>query len=53
MAKKNSVAEPVETISQIDAPYELPAGWKWEKWGNIGNFISGNGGTSNLSTEVF
>ena len=29
MAKKNSVVEPVETTTQIDAPYELPEGWKW------------------------
>ena len=29
MVKKNSVVEPVETTTQIDAPYELPEGWKW------------------------
>ena len=28
---------------QIEAPYELPEGWKWEKWGNVGRFIAGNG----------
>ena len=32
---------PVDT--PIEAPYELPEGWKWEKWGNVGRFISGNG----------
>ena len=30
MVKKNSVVEPVETTTQIDAPYELPEGWKWD-----------------------
>lgn len=46
MAKKVEIEE-----KEIDAPwsvsgvepYELPEGWKWCKWGNIGNFISGNG----------
>ena len=44
MAKKeNRHAELVSASANIEAPYELPEGWKWEKWGNIGNFISGNG----------
>ena len=29
--------------TEIEAPYELPEGWKWEKWGNVGRFIAGNG----------
>ena len=41
MAKKNSVVEPVETTTQIDAPYELPEGWKWVRLGDVANYING------------
>ena len=29
--------------TEIEAPYELPEGWTWVKWGEIGKFIAGNG----------
>ncbi len=35
MTKKNLVFETVETTTQIDAPYELPEGWKWVSLGNV------------------
>ncbi len=49
MAKKNSVAEPVETISQIDAPYELPEGWKWVQIQDLVNIYLGLTHTPNYS----
>jgi type I restriction enzyme S subunit len=41
MAKKKSVDETVETTTQIDAPYELPEGWKWVRLGDVTKFERG------------
>ena len=42
MAKKeNTVVEPVETTTTIDAPYELPEGWKWVRLGEVFNVLNG------------
>lgn len=53
MAKKNSVAEPVETISQIDAPYELPEGWKWQIACDIANVYTGNSINEKVKSEKY
>lgn len=42
MAKnKNTVVEPGETTTEIEAPYELPEGWKWCKLGNLCDLLNG------------
>ena len=33
----------MKSEEQITAPYMLPDGWKWCRWGEIGKFIAGNG----------
>ena len=42
MVKKNSVVEPVETTTQIDAPYELPEGWKWARLVDVCETLTGS-----------
>lgn len=42
MAKKeNRHAELVSASANIEAPYELPEGWKWEKLGNLFSHTTG------------
>ena len=42
MAKnKNTVVELVETTTEIEAPYELPEGWKWCRLGDVAEYING------------
>ena len=33
--KETTVVEPVETSIEIEAPYELPEGWKWVRLGEV------------------
>ena len=50
MAKKlNTVVEPVETTTVIDAPYEQPEGWRW---GKLGDFIYIYRGVSYKKTDA-
>lgn len=39
--KKSSHAELVSASQIIDAPYELPEGWKWVRLGDVANYING------------
>ncbi|MCQ2593569.1 MAG: restriction endonuclease subunit S [Treponema sp.] len=38
---KNTVVELVETTTEIEAPYELPEGWKWCRLGDFINIFRG------------
>ena len=52
MAKKESRhAELVSASQIIDAPYELPKGWKWTRLGDVAKFIGG--GTPDKSNKAF
>lgn len=48
MAKKEIVLTPEEKLAQAlvpkeDQPFRVPENWCWIKWGEAGEFISGNG----------
>ncbi len=52
MAKKeNRHAELVSASANIEAPYELPEGWKWCRLGDVAKFIGG--GTPDKSNSSY